>query len=179
MIPFAICWAVAGPAMADDIACPDSTAKKVPSPCQIQAVESVTVHLDGSAAALGLDSRRLENDLRTDLSTAHPAIVFISSKTGASTPPAPAPKQPVRFACTIWTVGRYFPIALFAECSLTSLDGEQMFEARLLGHTRRTELDGTVRTALKTAADEVAQDLHAHRKRQRSLSTHLVTDRLN
>lgn len=179
VFPFAVFWAVTASAMADDIACPDGTAKKAASPCQIQAVESVTVRLDGSAAALGLDSSRLENNLRTDLAAAHPAIVFIPSKSGASGPKAPAPKQRVRYACTVWTVGQYFPIALFAECSLRSLDGDQMFEARLLGHTRRSELDGTVRTALRSAAGKVAQDLHAHRKRQRTLSTLLDVDRIN
>ena len=176
---FMICWAVAGSATAGDTACSDSTATKIAPPCRIQAVESVTVRLDGSAAALGLDSSRLENDLRTDLAAADPAIMFVASKADASGAAPPARKQRVRYACTIWTVGQYFPIALFAECSLRSPNGDQMFEARLLGHTRRSELDDTVRTALKSAAGKVARDLHAHRERQRILSTHVATDKLN
>lgn len=176
---FAICLAIAAPARAGDAGCTAVAPEVVSMPCHLQSVVSVAMRLDGSATALGLDDKRLEIDVRNHLAVVLPAAIRVVSADDVSKIAALSPQQQARFACTLWTVGAYFPIALFVECGLESLDGDQALEARLLGHTRPTELEDTVRTALKAVVDKVVKDLRNQRNRLRGLSTRLEIDKIN
>ena len=166
---FAFVLATTGHARAGEPGCDTVPLNVLSLACHLSAIELVAIRLDGSATTLGLKRKRLENDVKRRLKVVLPAAVRITPIRDATTSAVPLTlNQRGRFSCTVWTVGLNFPIALFVECSLESLDGEQTIDARLLGHTRQAELHDTVRIALQKVVDKISIKLRDQRKNLRT-----------
>ncbi len=176
----AICIASTTHARAASPTCETMTLEALSLACYLRAIEPVDIRLEGDAKSQGLERQRLMTSVDKRLKAILPVAITTTPADDEAFDRAALPlRQRGRLSCVVWTVGGHFPIALFVECGLESLDGEQSIEARLLGHTRRSELEETVRTALNSVVEKIARDLRAQRKRVRRPATRYSADTLN
>lgn len=129
-------------------------------PCQVRIIESVHVRLDGSARELGIDGEQIAKSVRDRLRERVPNTVKVQIEPSASAVASGLPRdRRSRFACTLWTVGKFFTLSMFVECGLESVTGDWAVESRLLGHIRHSDLQESVQLALAKVVDNVVERL--------------------
>ena len=140
--------------------------------CHIRVVEQVQVRLDGSAAELGFERERVAASVRDRLRESLPGTVQVRLEPAAS-PGAIRlpPSRRGRLACTLWTVGKKFAVALFVECGMEAADASWAVESRLLGNVRRTELRESVESALAMVVGDVVRRLRRQDRTRPIVST--------
>ena len=166
-------------ALAGGARCASSDAASASPPCHLLAIDPIMVRFDGAAAGQGLNRAALTDHVRASLRRSLPVAVEVSEpETSQTDGQAAESERRGRLVCGVWTVGDYFPIALHVDCRLQTAEGDDLDEARLLGHTRRVELNQTVRHALNQVVKRVADKLRRRCPRLGDFSTQLDIERL-
>ncbi|MCG8547634.1 MAG: hypothetical protein MJE12_25845 [Alphaproteobacteria bacterium] len=167
-------------AAAGSFRCASADSGAASPPCALQVIDPIMVRFDGTAGRQGLSRTALTDHVRDSLRQSLPTAVGVSEPDEATS----ASREKIesvmrgRLVCGVWTVGDYFPIALHVDCQLQSAEGDELDQARLLGHTRQLELNRTVRQALNQVVKRVADKLRRRCPRLHDYSTELDVERL-
>ena len=167
-------------ALAGPSGCASSDVEAASPPCDLEIIEPIMVRFDGAAGRQGLNRQALTAHVRDSMRQSLPTAVVVSEPRGLSASSRAKIESAMRgrMVCGVWTVGDYFPIALHVDCRLQTAEGDDLDEARLLGHTRRVELNQTVRQALNQVVKRVADKFRRQCPRLQDYSTRLEVERL-